>query len=434
MRSNLLRLLLVISLFQAGMPSCGSAEERAAADDALQILAEHEIDNDQDRSNDQAVSLNIGASAASGPASVFGGMGTGGSLEKPSVPAVTIALASDLHVDEKNANTNRSLVDAVNDLPGISLVAICGDLCREIGSKEELARVAQLVGRFADPVLAVPGNHDFMYRDHFDKNGKKIRGMPSDKKTKLERFRQVLKLKSLRYSRKAGGHLMVFLPIDELDGKPLAKLSDATLRFFRETLEANPTLPTIVFCHAPLEGSYERETDLGPVNGNVQPASKIRDILSDHPQVFLWVAGHLHIKPSSKDYNSRSNKVDGVTGIHLSDTRNGSPWIRTMRLTPESVLIRTYNTETRKYVAGLDRTFRHKKTETAMNPPADDGKDTGTTTGATDQGKPSETGSDSAKTNGSGGYEAFQKRLDALFEKIEVLMKKVQTLLKQVFK
>lgn len=324
--------------------------------------------------------------------------------------AVTIAVTSDLHVRDENLGANRRMVKAVNDLAGVSLVAVLGDLCEKIGTEEELARVKKLVAEFVDPVLAIPGNHDFMYRDSLDKKGDKVRGTPAGKKAKLERFRQALKQKALRFSRKAGGHLLVFLPIDELDGKPLAKLSDTTLTYFRETLEANPALPTIVFCHAPLKGSYERETDLGSLHGDAQPAEKIHDILADNPQVFLWVAGHLHIRAGSEDYHSDANKVGKVTGIHVAAIKSDSPWIRTIRLTPESAVVRTFDTDAGKFLAKFDRTFRHKAAAGDSNGPS-------TTPAQTE----------------SRWFDALQKRMDALLDKLDVLREKVKSLFGKLF-
>jgi len=317
---------------------------------------------------------------------------------------VTIAVTSDLHVRDANIKANRRMVEAVNRLPHVSFVAITGDLCDKIGTEEEYQRLEKLLAGFEDPILAVPGNHDFMYRDYFNKNGDKIRGTPEGKRAKLERFRKAVKLKSIRYARKMGGHLLVFLPTDELDSKPLTELSDATMKFFRETLAANPKMPTIVFCHAPLAKSYERETNLGVL----QPENKIRELLKDNPQVFLWVAGHLHIRAGQKDFHSDANKVGKVTGIHVSAVTGDTPWIRLLKLTPEAAVVRTYNVETKKFIPAFERTFKHKASS-------------GTTPG----------GSVPPKTDD--GLKSLQDRIDALFDKLDQLYEKTCKLLKKLF-
>ncbi|MBU1109546.1 MAG: metallophosphoesterase [Candidatus Riflebacteria bacterium] len=277
----------------------------------------------------------------------------------------TIAIMSDLHIRDENYEMFMSAVKAINSLPNIYAVAITGDLCKKIGSKNEYTTLIQALSRFSVPILAVPGNHDVRYRDHFGKNNKKLVAGPAEKKSKLERFRKALKLRSLRYTRKAGGHLLVFLPDDELKEKLLVQVSDGTLEFLRQTLKENRDLPTIVFCHAPLKGSYEKERGLTIPHATAQPAGKIHDILQNNPQVFLWVAGHLHMSPSTKDYFSPVNKVGKVTVIHIPSVQPKSSWVHTIKLSPEKAVVRTYNPKTKKYVKKFDRVFQHKPTKQA---------------------------------------------------------------------
>ena len=54
------------------------------------------------------------------------------------------------------------------------------------------------------------------------------------------------------------------------------------------------------------------------------PAGKIREILLKNKQVFMWVAGHLHIAAPSKSFNSEINLYEKqVWVIHNADM-NGS--------------------------------------------------------------------------------------------------------------
>lgn len=272
----------------------------------------------------------------------------------------TLAVMSDLHVREENMESLRHAVKAINLHPEIDSVALLGDLNEKVASPEEFSRMTSLTKTFADHVFAIPGNHDYMYADHIGSDGKKSRGTPSQKAAKLERFRKAFKQKSLRFSRKAGGHLLVFLPADALDAKPLVSLSDETVRFFRNTLADNRDLPTIVFCHAPLDGSLEKDYELGREHGMTHPIGKIKDILQDNPQVFLWVAGHMHIKPSNPDFHSDGNKVGNVTVIHMPNITEKSGLIRTLKMTPAKAVVRVFDTEKGKYIGRFDRTFRHQ--------------------------------------------------------------------------
>lgn len=271
-----------------------------------------------------------------------------------------LAVLSDLHVRGENKKMLDAAVKAVNKLPDVDAVVITGDLCSKIGSPAEYSEMVKVVSRIKRPIYATPGNHDIMYRDHFGAEGKKLRTSPTERKAKLERFRKALKLKKLRFSRKMGGHLLVFLPNDDPKGKHLVTLSTATLNFLKETLKKNPDVPTIVFCHAPLVGSYVKPRKLGFYNSNVQPHAKISAILKKNPQVFLWVSGHLHIGPSSPEYHNKANKVGKVTVIHTPAITPNSSWMRVLDLSPARAKVRTYNAKTGKYAKKFERVFKHK--------------------------------------------------------------------------
>ncbi|OGK08729.1 MAG: hypothetical protein A2W80_04140 [Candidatus Riflebacteria bacterium GWC2_50_8] len=290
-----------------------------------------------------------------------------------------VAVIADLHVQDSKQKMLQTAVKAINALPDIYAVAITGDLNKKIGSPAEYSEMIKLVSRFKVPIFAVPGNHDILYRDFFGKNNLKLRTPPAERKAKLERFRKALKLKSLRFSRKVGGHLLVFLPNDDLKGKWLVSLSTGALNFLKDTLRKNRDVPTIVFCHAPLEGSYVKERSLGPHNSNAQPAGKIRAILKNNPQVFLWVSGHLHIGPASNEYHNQANKVGKVTVIHTPAIGTNSAWMRVLDLTPARAKVRTYNAKTGKYAKKYERVFKHKvkkdKPDSPGNSSGDDKND-----------------------------------------------------------
>ncbi|PKL48569.1 MAG: hypothetical protein CVV42_08840 [Candidatus Riflebacteria bacterium HGW-Riflebacteria-2] len=271
-----------------------------------------------------------------------------------------VAVLSDLHVRGDNQKMLDAAVKAVNKLPDVDAVAITGDLCKKIGSPAEYSDMIKVVSRFKMPIYATPGNHDIIYRDHFGAEGKKLRTSPTERKAKLERFRKALKLKKLRFTRKMGGHLLVFLPNDDPKGKHLVTLSTATLNFLKDTLKKNPDVPTIVFCHAPLAGSYVKPRKLGFYNSNAQPHARISAILKKHPQVFLWVSGHLHIGPSSPEYHNKANKVGNVTVIHTPAITPNSSWMRVLDLSPARAKVRTYNAKTGKYTKKFERVFKHK--------------------------------------------------------------------------
>ncbi len=286
----------------------------------------------------------------------------------------SMAIMADLHVCAENLPVLRRSVQSVNSLTGVFAVALVGDLCKRTGTPRELELAAHLVDSFADPVFAVPGNHDFMYKDETKADGKMARGTPAGKRKKLENFRKAMKQPGIRFAKKVGGHLLVFLPVDACNSKPLCTLSDETIGFLKKTLGNNRGLPTIVFCHAPLEGSCgaarkARQAKKGFLpHAYIQPAERIRDILRRNPQVFLWIAGHLHIKPSAQDFQSKTSSLGGVTVIHVPNLTQTSTCIRLLELTPSAAVVRTFDTGKDIFLTRFDRKFSHHRNHGTPNP------------------------------------------------------------------
>ncbi|MFZ2958285.1 MAG: metallophosphoesterase [Candidatus Ozemobacteraceae bacterium] len=280
-----------------------------------------------------------------------------------------LAVMSDLHVCQENLASLRRTVATVNGLPNVGVVALLGDLCKTVGSSPEYALAGSLVKQFKPQVLAIIGNHDFLYTDELGKNGKKKRGTPAGKTAKLKKFRAAFGQKAIRFTRIEAGHLLVFLPVDALDGKSITTLSETTLEYLKGILEKYPSLPTIVFCHGPLENSYTESPDpeLTMFQSTAQPAGRIRAILKQNPQVFLWVAGHRHIRPSSDSFDAPVNKIDNVTVIHVPNVPDDRSWIMTIRMTPREALVRTLDGKTGNSLSRFDRRFTHSKgSDTAM--------------------------------------------------------------------
>ncbi|HMM61345.1 MAG TPA: metallophosphoesterase family protein, partial [Candidatus Rifleibacterium sp.] len=140
-----------------------------------------------------------------------------------SLKNASIAVMSDLHARNWNHASLIAAFKAINGLKDVSALVLTGDSVEKIGSPNEYSFLLKTLNTLKKPVMAVTGNHDIMYKDYYnpDKNAKnpKLRTTPAERKAKLERFRKLLKLKATRYTKKIGGHLLVFLPNDDLDAK-----------------------------------------------------------------------------------------------------------------------------------------------------------------------------------------------------------------------
>ena len=328
----------------SGFPAYGSS-----AQNPISALESHEADT-------QAVTNSVTVAGTVSQAPV---------TTAPAAKAFAMAVLSDLHVREENLKICRQVVEVINNMKTIAAVAILGDLVEKVGTAAEYSLAAKVVKQLRAPVLAIAGNHDFLYDDKIDKDGKKKRGTVAGKKAKLERFKRMFGQKAIRFTRKEGGHLLVFLPVDALEAKPIACLSDNSLEFLEKSLKDNPDLPTIVLTHAPLEGSFEEGDDdddekLPVLHAAAQPSDRIKSILHDHPQIFLWVSGHRHVKPSSRDFNAKENKVGKVTVVNVPNISPDHGWVITLSLTPELALVRTWDCDKKKFLAKHDRRFPHK--------------------------------------------------------------------------
>jgi 3',5'-cyclic AMP phosphodiesterase CpdA len=279
--------------------------------------------------------------------------------EKLEVKNNVIAIMADLHTRQDNLKMIEKAFSRVNSLNNLYGLVLTGDLCRKIGSPAEYKLLESVLKKLSSPVFAVPGNHDLIYKDHFV-NGEKRRASPGEKLEKQRRFKRLFNLKSIYYTRRVAGHLLIFLPNDSLTGLPLVLLSDDALDFLRKNLRENPDTPTIVFCHAPIQNSYGEKKTLPPIHANVQPAAKIKKILKANPQVYLWFAGHLHITPGQKFYHFKGNKVGNTNVIHVPPVKNDRAWVQVLRLLPNGAIVRTMDVKSGKFLKKHNRVFAHR--------------------------------------------------------------------------
>jgi 3',5'-cyclic-AMP phosphodiesterase len=171
------------------------------------------------------------------------------------------------------------------------------------------------------------------------------------------------------------GYLLVFLTPDHLVSNNYAEMTEETLAWFESELARKPAIPTIVFFHAPLRGTYRSEKvaqATTPDSYDAEPAGRIREILLKNPQVFLWVAGHLHLAPPCRSFASSINVYENrVRVIHNADwdgdslfsddatkaTCHDTIWTNSLFLHASRVVVRTYDHKQGRWLAELDRTI-----------------------------------------------------------------------------
>jgi Icc protein len=90
-----------------------------------------------------------------------------------------------------------------------------------------------------------------------------------------------------------------------------------------------------------------------------QPAGRLGEVLRSNPQVFLWVAGHMHVPATNESYSSPVNVYEKrVTVVHNADLERKRPWTNVLSLYPEKVLVRTYEHWQNSWLPDMERTIR----------------------------------------------------------------------------
>lgn len=254
-----------------------------------------------------------------------------------------LVVLGDPHLPGRHLAAKEQAIKTINSWNDVDAVVAVGDICEDRGTDEEYAAVKTFFARLDKPLLPVVGNHDFIYADNLDLKGKRSRAVTETRLLKLERFRSTFGLKEIFYSRYAGGYRLIFLSLDS--SGHLAEISQKQLEWLRLELAANRKQPTIIFCHAPLPDTLRNyNAKVNAPNYIIQPVKEIGIILTDNPQVFLWVSGHTHTSPKEESFASAINLYEKrITNIHNTDMNRSTIWTNSLQLYPDRVVVRTYD-------------------------------------------------------------------------------------------
>lgn len=272
-------------------------------------------------------------------------------------PLHHIVILGDPHLPGKKMEKKVSVLQTINTWKEIDAVVAIGDLCSQTGTLEEYETVKSYFSTLAHPLYPITGNHDFIYEDALDDNGKLKHASREIQQQKRERFQTTFELQKLYYSIHKDPYLLIFLSADT--HKYLSGISDEQLRWFKNELKTNAKKPTIVFFHAPLNHTLESYKHwVNTPSFVAQPIETIQSILKKHMQVFLWVSGHTHTSPTEPSFASPINVYENqVTNIHNSDMNKETIWTNTLILYLDKVIVKTYNHTTQTWENHLERTF-----------------------------------------------------------------------------
>jgi 3',5'-cyclic-AMP phosphodiesterase len=270
-----------------------------------------------------------------------------------------IALIGDPHLPGRNLPAKEALLRTIDGWEGIDRAVVLGDICSETGTDAEYAFARKFFGGLHQPLRFVAGNHDYIYEDEVDPQGKKVRASSEVRRAKLARFARTFGLNEVYSRERLGNYLLIYLSTDDLDSPHLAPFSEVQLAWLEKVLAQNRKIPTLLFAHAPLAGTLHSYNQHANTPSFVaQPAERLRALILAHPQIFLYAAGHMHVPATNESYASPVNLYEGrVMTIHNSDLGRKKPWTNVLYLYPERVVVRTYDHGLKSWRADLERTI-----------------------------------------------------------------------------
>ena len=271
-------------------------------------------------------------------------------------PLSHIVVLGDPHLPGQNLPQKEQALEQINQWNDVKMVVPIGDLCFHTGTQEEYNAVKIFFEKLYKPLYPITGNHDFIYADELDDN-KKLKHAPLEvQEAKLKRFQTLFELPKLYYSLKHEGYLLIFLSAD--NPRHLSELSQEQLDWFKQELQQNAKVPTIVFFHAPLDQTLESYKHwVNTPNFIAQPKEVIHEIITQNPQLFLWVSGHTHTSAKEPSFASKINHYLHVTNIHNSDMKKETIWTNSLFLYADHVTIKTYDHTQKTWIDSLERTI-----------------------------------------------------------------------------
>jgi hypothetical protein len=285
----------------------------------------------------------------------------------PGVPR--IVLVGDPHLPYKATVSNSAEGEAIllaktnmradiNGWAGVARVVALGDITANRGTEEEYRQAADFLAKFSAPLVPITGNHDYIYTDQPGPLGVVVAGTAASRTMKLGRFSSYFGLSSLQREESLAGYELIYLSTDSTNTKFQVGLSDASLDWLDKTLARTSSMPTIIFYHAPLEGTLIKNGALASGTAVAQPAARLGAILKRNPQIFLWVSGHTHTLPSDPSFVSPRNLYGGrITDIHCPDLGHLRIYTNSLWLYPDRIVVRTYDHLAQGFLAACDRSI-----------------------------------------------------------------------------
>jgi 3',5'-cyclic-AMP phosphodiesterase len=271
-----------------------------------------------------------------------------------------VVVLGDPHLPGRHLPAKQAALRTINGWTDVERVVVLGDICEDRGTAEEYAFARQFFAALRTPTQFLVGNHDYIYEDATNPKGGRIRGSPESRAAKLRRFTETFHQDEVYASRRMGNYLLVFLSADHLLSPHLAQISGRQLDWLRAELRRHSATPTVIFFHAPLRGTLLDFNDRVNKDDYVaQPHAELRELLLQNRQVFLWVAGHMHVSATNESYRSAVNLFEGqVTTVHVTDMQRERIWTTSLFFFPDRVAVKTFDHLKGVWLEDLERTVK----------------------------------------------------------------------------
>ena len=285
-----------------------------------------------------------------------------------------ILLISDLHlpvrpikfpdkaVQDDICQKKQKLLETVNAWDDVDEAALLGDLAARYGKESEFHAVDEYLDSLKFPYYAVAGNHDYAYKDQprINSKGKEklVQGTPEEKKAKLAAFQKRYKQPGLYYARSVGDCRLLYLAPDACG--TYVEFSSEQLDWLKREIAAHKKGPVFFFCHAPLMGTLRTYgKKINTPDFTAQPSEALAETLADVPPGSLWISGHTHTPPTNDSYADDSvNRVHrNLVNIHNPTIDASHIYTNSLFLYKDRAVVRTYDHNEDRWLAGLDRTF-----------------------------------------------------------------------------
>ena len=134
----------------------------------------------------------------------------------------------------------------------------------------------------------------------------------------------------------------------------------ASQQWFRKDLAKHRDKTTLVFFHGPLNHTLlNYKKSVNTPKTIAMPADAIDAILTENPQVRLWVSGHTHTPCNNPSYADKEvNRYNEHTyNIHNDCMDRKKITTNSIYLYEDHIEVRTFDHKHKKWLTGFDRSF-----------------------------------------------------------------------------